>query len=77
YKSATSEKDIINSPKKDIDSSSELKDVDSVDINYTDLTTPELKENTFGQRLRKSRLKLAISINYNLFTIPLITLNFN
>lgn len=62
YKSATSENDIINSPKQNIDSSSELKDVDSVDINYTDLTTPELKENTFGQRLRKSRLELGLSV---------------
>lgn len=62
YKSATSENDIINSPKQNIDSSSELKDVDSVDINYTDLTTPELKKNTFGQRLRKSRLELGLSV---------------
>jgi DNA-binding XRE family transcriptional regulator len=40
----------------------ELEDINSVGINYTDLTTPELKEDTFGQRLRKSRLELGLTI---------------
>ncbi len=63
YKSATSKEDVVDSPKPPIEPSSELKDINTIGLNYTDLTTPKLKEDTFGDRLRKSRIELGLSIS--------------
>ena len=63
YKSATFNDDIVELPKPTIDTSVKLNNVDSVGIDYTNLTTPELNEDTFGGRLRKCRLELGLSIS--------------
>ncbi|MDB8794608.1 helix-turn-helix transcriptional regulator [Romboutsia sp. 1001216sp1] len=61
YKSATLENDdIIDLPKIDISTTQELKNIDPVDIN---LNAHEFKEDTFGDRLRKSRIELVLSIS--------------
>jgi DNA-binding XRE family transcriptional regulator len=62
YESATLEEIEVELPSQYKDFPSELEDINSVGINYTGLTTPELKEDTFGQRLRKSRVELGLTI---------------
>lgn len=63
YESATLKEDVVDWPKLPIEPSSELKDISTIGLNYTDLTTPKLKEDTFGDRLKKSRLELGLSIS--------------
>lgn len=46
-------------PKLDTTITQELKDIDSVDISLS----PNFKEDTFGDRLRKSRIELELSIS--------------
>jgi len=60
--SATLEENEVELPKQYKDLSSELEDINSVGINYINLTTPDIREDTFGQRLRKSRLELGLTI---------------
>lgn len=65
YKSSTSKEDVVDLPKTSIEPSSELKDINTINtmgLNYTDLTTSKLKEHTLEDRLRKSRLELGLSI---------------
>ena len=63
YKSATLKEDnIVDLSSSNITPSSNLKDIDKIYLNYTELTTPILTEDTFGERLRKSRLELGLQI---------------
>lgn len=63
YKSATFENDVVELSKHTIDNCIKLKDVKDIGIDYSNLTTPELNEDTFGGRLRKSRLELGLSVS--------------
>lgn len=54
YKSTTFESDILPSP--------DLKDINSVGIEYTDLTSPKLGKTHFVERLKKSGIELNLQI---------------
>ena len=59
YKSATlKDNAIVDLPKFDTNITEELQDIDSLDISLS----PKFKEDTFGDRLRKSRIELGLSI---------------
>ena len=59
YKSATLEDNsIVDLPKFDPNITDQLQDIDSVDLSLS----PNFKEDTFGDRLRKSRIELGLSI---------------